>query len=106
MDELCDIFEEHIPCHDGNHEISLLNVSSNMTLSILSGNEHLLNSNQRYKKYLKYVDFSIHAEKGDIIIYMINDYLKHIELYNLEKSDMLILASKCKIIDKLILDLM
>jgi hypothetical protein len=107
MDELCDIFRDHIP----SHETYLLNMSSNMTLSVLSESKHLLNSNQRYKKYLKHIDFSKHDEKGVVIVYMLNKYLEHVKTYSLEESDPWLvnltnLASQCKIIDKLILDLL
>lgn len=95
MDDLCDMMAGIVPVHDPENEYEELQISKSMSISILSESIFLKQSFHRYKRYLRYIDFSIYGYKGELIILLINDFLQQ-ENTNYNK---LFLAAKCVIID-------
>jgi hypothetical protein len=103
MEELCDKMSGMIPVHDPQDEYSILYFSSSISLVELSESVFLVNTFDRYKKYLRYIDFSSKNEYyGNIVFILINDFI------SLENTNynLVVLAARCVAIDELIIKLL
>jgi hypothetical protein len=88
MDELCELFDSHIPVLDIDHETFLLMYSRNKTIDRLMEGDYLERSYNRFKRYQKYIKFM-----DDDIPDMIDSFLI------CDKSNRKLLAEKAKRID-------
>lgn len=98
MDDLCDTLEKLTPL-DGYEETDLLKYSSSLTLNELASSDYLMKSGNRYKKYLKYANGDFSNYYGEVILFLISDFLATCH------TPSLLLASKCVSIDLHIFDM-
>lgn len=93
MEDLCNSLENLTPLHDPYQAYDELKFSSSISLQELANSQFLQESFNRYVKYQKYVNF-----KDTHIEPLILDFI-----YSKNQVSNLILAAKCKNIDKEIL---
>jgi hypothetical protein len=98
MENLCDLFDGIIPVHDPEGEYEMLKVSDNMSLTDLAKSDFLKDTFNRYRRYLRYIDFSSRVD-GELVCCLINEFIS-------SRCVDIFLAAKCVAIDRLLLAMM
>lgn len=101
MDGLCSAMENLIPLHDTQEEYRLLQISRTMTIEELSFNSFLLETFNRYRRYLKYINLHSY-KKGKLVVILIQEFLG----FDGSVCNRIYLAAKCVIIDILVCEIL
>jgi hypothetical protein len=101
MDDLCSCMENLIPLHDTQEEYRLLQISRTMTIEELSFNSFLLETFNRYRRYLKYINLHSY-KKGKLVVILIQEFLG----FDGIACDRLYLAAKCIVIDTIVCEIL
>ena len=98
MEDLCCLFDKVIPVHDPEEEYETLEYSVKTPTEQLAKNfEFITNSSYRFSKYLKYTNLSSYSELACNLIK---------DLQQTPQSNTILIASKIKVIDNIIYDLL
>jgi uncharacterized membrane protein len=101
MEELCEAFSEKTLIFDSKQEFELLEQSQNIKIKSFTL-KNILETRERYVRYLQYINFELYAEAGLRIKILIEDYINSRASANFLE----VLACKTQVIDKLILELL
>lgn len=89
MDELCDLFDNHIPVLDKQYEQEMLYFSKNKTITdLVNCEDYLKRCYTRYKRYYKYINF-----QNNEIYDMMDGF------FNCDQNNKELIAQKAKYID-------
>ena len=99
MDDLCNFMDYLLPLLDKSEEYCLLTYSDSLSLEELASSHFLKKNVNRYRRYIKYINFSDYND-GELILVLLQDYLENLDSRNI------ILAAKCKVIDAKIVNML
>lgn len=99
MDSLCDDFSFQSSTIDSEEEYELLQQSQCFEIDNITW-EFIEKSVKRYRTYLNNINFDMYAQAGLRIKILMEEFI------HCEKTNKQLLACKCQVIDKLILELL
>jgi hypothetical protein len=101
IDDLCRSMENLIPLHDTQEEYRILQISRSMTIEELSFNSFLVETFNRYRRYLKYINLHLY-KKGKLVYILIKEFIT----FECVSCNRVFLAAKCVVIDTIVCEIL